>query len=124
MIAAAVLPPFGLALASLGMVGNSVMAALLALALIAWSLAAARTCRVMRLMAGMVPPAVIVAAVLSSNPAPAVFGERFVRAVATMPSIEEWTLAVDLGLVEATLSWPAVWRRTIDIETHLAQLLL
>jgi hypothetical protein len=124
MIAAAVLPPFGLAIASLGMIGNSVMVVLLALALIAWWLAAERSCRVFRILAGVVPPIVIVAAVLSSNPAPAIFGERFVRAVATMSSIEEWTLTLELGPVQPTLSWPAIWRRTIDVETRLAELLL
>jgi hypothetical protein len=124
MIAAAVLPPFGLALASLGMVGNSVMAALLALALGAWSIAAERTCRALRLLAGVVPPVVIAVAVLSSEPLPPVFGGRFLAAAGTMSSIGEWTLDVDLGFVRPTLSWPEIWRRTITIEARLAQLLL
>ncbi|MBI1777963.1 MAG: hypothetical protein HYR63_21710 [Proteobacteria bacterium] len=123
MIAAAVLPPFALAVATLGMVGNATMAVLLVLALLAWSLAAMRTCRVVRILAGVMPPVAIAVALIAANPTPTVFGERFVRAVDTMSSVGEWSVDLSLGSVDLSLSWPAIWRRTIDIEIRLAQLL-
>ncbi len=123
MIAAAVLPPFAVAVASLGMVGNTAMLSFLLLALLAWRLAAERCCRVLRILAGVVPPLAIVAALVSANPSPANFGGRFTLAVDSMSSIDEWSVEMNLGAVDMTLSWPAIWRRTIDIETYLAQLL-